>query len=77
MILSKSVGSHYEMDLIKMSPVQGLRYILCVVDLYQYGFVAPLNYQNSQEDGSALLKILCQAIVPEILHSDNGSKVSV
>jgi hypothetical protein len=78
MILSKSVGSHYQMDLIKMPPVQGFRYILRNVDhLSQYGFVAPLHFQNQEEVGAELLKILCQAIIPDILQSDNGSKVSV
>jgi hypothetical protein len=32
MILSKNVGSRYQMDLIEMPPVQGFRYILRIVD---------------------------------------------
>jgi hypothetical protein len=65
------------MDLIEMPPVNGFRYILRVVDhLSQYGSVAPLRERNSEEVGSALIEILCQAIVPEILQSDNGGEVS-
>jgi hypothetical protein len=77
MILSKNVGSCYQMDLIEMPPVNGFRYILRVVDhLSCYGFAAPLRERNSDEVGSALIKILCHAIVPEILQSDNSGEVS-
>jgi len=45
MILSKNVGSRYQMDLIEMPPVRGFRYILRGVDhLSQYRFVALLHF---------------------------------
>jgi hypothetical protein len=77
MILSKSVGSRYQMDLIEMPPCRDHRYILRVVDhLSMYGFVAPLYQRTSEEVGFALLQIVSRSIVPEILQSDNGSEVS-
>jgi hypothetical protein len=76
MILSKSVGSRSQVDLIEMPPCRGYRYILRVIDhLSQYGFVAPLIQRSSQEVGGALLCILCHSIMPEILQSDNGGEV--
>jgi hypothetical protein len=76
MILSKAVGSRYQMDLIEMPPHDGYRYILRVVDhLSTYGFVAPLEGRSSIHVGKALIKILCHAIIPEILQSDNGGEV--
>jgi hypothetical protein len=77
MILSKDVGSRYQMDLIEMPPYQEYKYILRVVDhLSQYGFVHPLKHKKSEEVGTALIKIISHAIVPEILQSDNGGEVS-
>jgi hypothetical protein len=78
MILSKSVGSRYQMDLIEMPPVHGYRYILRVLDhLSQYGFVHALQQRSSIEVANGLLTILCHAIIPEILQSDNGGEVSL
>jgi hypothetical protein len=77
MILSKHVGSRYQMDLIEMPPCRGFRYILRVVDhLSLYGFVSPLKQRSSHEVGSALMEIMCSCIIPDILQSDNGSEVS-
>ena len=77
MILSKHVGSRYQMDLIEMPPFQGWRYIFRIVDhLSHYGFVAPLKQRTSLEVGHALVTILSHAIMPEILQSDNGGEVS-
>jgi hypothetical protein len=66
------------MDLIEMPPFGEYRYILRAVDhLSQYGFVSPLRLRSSQEVGDALLRILSQAVIPEILQSDNGGEVSI
>jgi len=45
--------------------------------LSQHGFMSPLRLQSSQEVGDALLRILSQAVIPEILQSDNGGEVSI
>jgi len=77
MILSKRVGSRYQMDLIEMPPYQDYRYILRVVDhLSQYGFVAPLAHRSSKEVATSLLAILSCEIMPDILQSDNEGEVS-
>jgi hypothetical protein len=77
MILSKRVGSRYQMDLIEMPPYQDYRYILHVVDhLSQYGFVTPLAHRSSKEVATSLLAILSCAIMPDILQSDNWGEVS-
>jgi hypothetical protein len=77
MILSKRVGSRYQMDLMEMPPYQDYRYILRVVDhLSQYGFVAPLAHRSSKEVATSLLAILSCSIMPDILQSDNGGEVS-
>jgi hypothetical protein len=78
MILSNKVGHRYQMDLIEMPIYDRFCYILCVVDhLSLYGFVAPIQHCSSNEVGTALLRILCQAIVPVILQSDNGGEVRI
>jgi len=77
MILSKRVGSRYQMDLIEMPPYQDYRYILHVLDhLSQYGFVAPLAHRSSKEVATSLLAILSCAFMPNNLQSDNGGEVS-
>jgi hypothetical protein len=77
MIMSQRVGSRFQMDLIEMPPCQGYRHILRVVDhLSLYGFVAPLKQRKASEIGTELIKILCSAIMPEVLQSDNGAEVS-
>jgi len=77
MILSKKVGSRFQMDLIEMPPYQDYCYILRVVDhLSKYGYVRPIKARSSQEVGNALLSIVSTSITPRILQSDNGGEVS-
>jgi hypothetical protein len=76
MILSKRVGSRYQMDLIEMPPFKEYRYILRIVDhLSQYGFVQPLQRRTAEQVGKALITVLSAVIIPDILQSDNGSEV--
>jgi hypothetical protein len=73
MILSKKVGSRFQMDLIKTPPYQEYCYILCVVDrLSKYGYVRPIKARSSVDVGNALLSIISTSITPPILQSDNG-----
>jgi len=77
MILSKKVGSRFQMDLIEMPPYQDYCYILCVVDhLSKYGYVRPIKARSSVEVGNALLSIVSTSITPRILQSNNGGEVS-
>ena len=77
MILSKKVGSRFQMDLIEMPPYQDYCYILRVVDhLSKYGYVRPIKARSSHEVGNALLSIVSTSITPRILQSDNGGEVS-
>jgi hypothetical protein len=76
MILSKKVGSRFQMDLIKMPPYHYC-YILRVIDyLSKYGYVRPIKARSSVEVGNALLSIVSTSITPRILQSDNGGEVS-
>jgi hypothetical protein len=53
MILSKKVGSRFQMDLIEMPPYQDYCYILHVVDhLSKYGYVRPIKARSSLEQTS-------------------------
>jgi hypothetical protein len=73
MILSKKVGSRFQMDLIEMPPYQEYCYIFCVVDhLSKYGYIRPIKARSSLEVGTALLSIVSTSITPQILQSDNG-----
>ncbi len=75
MILSKKVGSRFQMDLIKMPPYQEYCYILRIVDhLSKYGYVRPIKARTSVEVGNALLSIMSTSITPRILQSDNGGR---
>ncbi len=75
MILSKKVGSRFQMDLIEMPPFQEYCYILCVVDhLSKYGYVCPIKARASMEVGNALLSIVSTSIYPRLLQLDNGGR---
>jgi hypothetical protein len=75
MILSKTVGSRFQMDLTEMPPFQEYCYILHVVDhLSKYGYVRPIKARTSMEAGKALLSIVSTSITPRILQSDNGGR---
>jgi hypothetical protein len=77
MILSKKVGSRFQMDLIEMPPYQDYCYILRVIDhLSKCGYVRPIKARSSVEVGNALLSIVSTSITPQILQSDNGGEVS-
>ena len=78
MILSKSCGARFQMDLIEMPPYQQAKYILRVVDhLSKYGYVRPLPQRSSFAVGRALLTIISTCITPRILQSDNGGEVRI
>jgi hypothetical protein len=73
MILSKSAGARFQMDLVQMPEFNNYNYILRVVDhLSKYGFVFPLKRHTAQEVGDGLLHILGASVEPQILQSDNG-----
>ncbi len=64
MILSKSAGSRFQMDLIKMPPCRGYTQILRVVDhLSKYGYVAPMKSKSATECADALVRILSGSIM--------------
>jgi hypothetical protein len=76
MILSKSSGARFQMDLISMDEFNGYNYILRVVDhLSKFGYVFPLKRRTSEEVGDGLISILSMSIMPRILQSDNGGEV--
>jgi hypothetical protein len=75
MILSKSAGARFQMDLVEMLEYNEHKYILRVVDhLLKYGYVHPLKRRTATEVGDALLRILATSLRPRILQSDNGSE---
>ncbi len=75
MILTKSAGARFQMDLVQMPEFNSYSYILRVVDhLSKYGFVFLLKRRTAQEVGDGLLHILAASVGPRILQSDNGSK---
>jgi hypothetical protein len=76
MIMSKSAGSRFQMDLIELPPYNGYDHILRVVDhLSKFGYVYPVKSKTSEEVGKSLLCILSTSIMPSILQSDNGGEV--
>jgi hypothetical protein len=73
MILSKSAGARFQMDLVQMPEFNHYNYILRAVDhLSKYGFVFPLKRRTAQEVGDGLLHILAASVGPQIFQSDNG-----
>jgi len=78
MILSKSCGHRFQMDLIEMPPCGEHNYILRVVDhLSKFGYVHPLKSRTSLEVGNALVTVIATSMTPRILQSDNGGEVCV
>jgi hypothetical protein len=76
MILTKTAGGRFQMDLIMMPEYNGYNYILRVVDhLSKFGYVHPIKQRTAVEVGHALLAILSTSIMPKILQSDNGGEV--
>lgn len=77
MILSKSAGARFQMDLIELPPFNGYDHMLRVVDhLSKFGYVYPVKTKTAEEVGKSLLCILSTSIMPSILQSDNGGEVS-
>ncbi len=77
MILTKSAGTRFQMDLVQLPEYNGYNYLLRVVDhLSKYGFVRPLKKRTATEVGDALLCIISGSVGPRILQSDNGGEVS-
>ena len=77
MILSNTVGSHAQMDLIDMSSQEfaGYKWILRYHDHHSgFAHVGVLHTKTAKECGKELMKILSTAIVPEVLQSDNGGE---
>ena len=77
MILSNTVGSHAQMDLIDMSSQEfaGYKWILRYHDHHSgFAHVGVLHTKTAKECGKELIKILSTAIVPEVLQSDNGGE---
>ena len=76
MMLSKSAGARFQMDLIELPPFNGYDHMLRVVDhLSKFGYVYPVKTKTSEEVGKALLCIISTSIMPSILQSDNGGEV--
>jgi hypothetical protein len=65
MILSKSAGARFQMDLVEMPEYNEHKYILRVVDhLSKYGYVHPLKRRTATEVGDGLLRILATSLGP-------------
>jgi hypothetical protein len=79
MILMNEVGQRCQVDLIDMSsqpdPSNNNKWILRYVDhLSGYGYVRCMPTKESRNTANALVEIISESIVPEILQSDNGSE---
>jgi hypothetical protein len=74
-ILSKSAGARFQMDLVEMPEYNEHKYILHVVDhLSKYGYVHPLKRRTATEVGDALLRIIATSLGSRILPSDDGGE---
>jgi hypothetical protein len=73
-IFSETIGSCARVDLIDFSrrPDGPFKWVLHYVD-HHSGF-AHVDCLSNKEAITVLLKILATAVIPEILHSDNGDK---
>lgn len=79
MILMSNVGQRSQVDLIDMTsqpdPSTGDKWIMRYADhLSGYAFVRCMPTKESKNTGTALVQILSQSVVPQILQSDNGSE---
>jgi hypothetical protein len=77
MILSPTIGSRAQMDLIDLNRYRDGTYcwVLRYIDHHSgFGYVAPLTSKSSLEVGHELIRILGTAVMPEILQSDNGTE---
>ena len=75
MILSNTVGSCAQMDLINMSSQEflGYKWILHYHNHHSgFAHVGIMTTKNAKGCGQELMKILSTAIIPEVLQSDNG-----
>ncbi len=76
MILSKTAGARFLMDLVTMPVYNNHNYILRVMDhLSKFGYIAAIKQRTAKEVGDALLRILSSSIMPKILQLDNGGEV--
>ncbi len=76
MILSKTAGARFQMDLVTMPVYNDHNYILQVMDhLPKFGYITVIKQRTAKEVGDALLRFLSSSIMPKILQSDNGGDV--
>jgi hypothetical protein len=76
MMLSKTAGARFQMDLIDLPPFNGFDHILRVVDHFsKFGYMYPVKSKCSEESGESLLCIILMSIMPSILQSNNGGEL--
>jgi hypothetical protein len=76
-IFSETIGSRAQADLIDYSrkPDGPYKWVLRYVDHHSgFAHVASLPNKEAKTVGKALVKILATAVLPEILHTDNGGE---
>ena len=78
MMISDTIGSQAQMDLIDMrrKGVNNYKLILHYVGRYSgFAHVACLKNKKAEMVGKEMVHILSTAVIPEVLQSDNGGEV--
>ena len=77
MMISDTIGSRAQMDLIDMrrKVVNNYKWILCYVDHHSgFAHIACLKNKKAETVGKEMVRILSTAVIPEVLQSDNGGE---
>jgi hypothetical protein len=77
MMISDTIGSRAQMDLIDMrrKVVNNYKWILRYVDHHSgFAHIACLKNKKAETVGKEMARILSTAVIPEVLQSDNGGE---